>query len=451
MTVRGLLIDLDGTLADSLPLMRRSYDRLLAHYGRTGSDDEFRRLNGPRLPEGAALLRETHGLAPEPAELLARWFGVIAQEYMAAPPSEGADALLRAAVEASWRVAVVTSSSADLAGAWLSRTGLAGYVATVVDGACVARGKPAPEPYLEALRRLDAAPRDCFAVEDTAVGATAALAAGVPTWGMEQQPGAAVSWPGGVRRLRRLDDLVPLLGQASLRWHRLAPDVVVTAEAAGAAIPADLRAAIEAVWAEGTARRPELFDGEILSLVSFAPERIGASLVPYRLVHARRALPHLAERIPAQPMAVSGITRCRNGLIFGQRSPVVSGSAGLWELAPAGSLDRGSLRQDGSVDLRAAIAAELESELGIGADAIRALAVEGAVENIVTRLWDVVIGLELTLGKPEVLRRHAERGSGEYGAVDVVPEVEVPAFCERVRWRLVDVTYHLLDRAGLLP
>ena len=47
---RALMLDLDGTLADSLGAMRGVYDRFLDVFGVAGNDAEFARLNGPPLP-----------------------------------------------------------------------------------------------------------------------------------------------------------------------------------------------------------------------------------------------------------------------------------------------------------------------------------------------------------------------------------------------------------------
>ena len=59
----------------------------------------------------------------------------------------------------------------------LAPAGMAGFD-TVVTGEVVSRGKPDPEPYLMAARRLGVDPRDCVAVEDSRTGATSAAAAG---------------------------------------------------------------------------------------------------------------------------------------------------------------------------------------------------------------------------------------------------------------------------------
>jgi beta-phosphoglucomutase-like phosphatase (HAD superfamily) len=57
--------------------------------------------------------------------------------------------------------------------------GWSGLFAATVSSEQVARGKPAPDVYIEAVRELDAAPRDCVAIEDSDAGIRSALSAGL--------------------------------------------------------------------------------------------------------------------------------------------------------------------------------------------------------------------------------------------------------------------------------
>ena len=208
-TSRALLLDLDGTLADSLGVMRKAYAMLLSEHSRRPSDEEFDRLNGPPLAECARRLRQAHDLAPSVDMLVARWFELIAKEYLEVRPAVGAAELLRAAKDARWLTAVVTSNGEALASRWLAAAGLADLIDDVVGGAAVSRGKPAPDPYLEAMRRLRVEPGRCVAVEDSPVGAQAAQAAGALTFGLANA--CAGPWPAGVQPVASLRALVQLM------------------------------------------------------------------------------------------------------------------------------------------------------------------------------------------------------------------------------------------------
>lgn len=179
---RGLFLDLDGTLADSLPALRRAYDHFLGHYGRQGNETEFETLNGPPLAEVVALLGRDHGLPGKPEEWLALYRTLTDRMHEEAAPILGAREIVEQAKARGWTVAVVTSAANAAASTWLKRVRLDGFIANIVGGDEVRRGKPDPEPYRLALERTCCVADASLAVEDSVQGARAALAAGLPTW-----------------------------------------------------------------------------------------------------------------------------------------------------------------------------------------------------------------------------------------------------------------------------
>lgn len=203
--VRGLLLDLDGTLADSIAALKTVYLDFLAGFGIAGSPEGFAALNGPPLAEVVARLRETHGLTGSPAELLARYRALVDAAHGTAPPAEGAETLLRQARAEGWRIAVVTSSPRAAALGWLERTGLAPLIDAVVGGDEVAAGKPAPAPYHLGIERLGCRGENSLAIEDSRQGTTAARAAGLETLAIAA-PDDREDWPPGVRFIARLAD-----------------------------------------------------------------------------------------------------------------------------------------------------------------------------------------------------------------------------------------------------
>ena len=76
-------------------------------------------------------------------------------------------------------VAVASNSTSTILGVKLEEAGFAPHLSTWVSSEDVPRGKPAPDIYTEAVRRLGFAPGEALAVEDSVVGATSAVAAGL--------------------------------------------------------------------------------------------------------------------------------------------------------------------------------------------------------------------------------------------------------------------------------
>lgn len=174
----GLLLDFDGTLADTLSSLKSIYRTFLEERNSAPSDAEFDELNGVTLPQAIAVLRTRHGWDPSEAELLAAYQARVRDLYPGTQPARGARELLAFARAQRMPVAVVTSGRRDEIAPWLERHGLLDDVAAIVGGDDVTRGKPDPEPYHAAARALGVRAGDCAAIEDSPIGARAALAAG---------------------------------------------------------------------------------------------------------------------------------------------------------------------------------------------------------------------------------------------------------------------------------
>ncbi|MEW1777703.1 HAD family phosphatase [Streptomyces sp. NPDC086777] len=177
----AVIFDLDGTLVDSEPNYYEATRRMLARHGVTDYTwVEHERLVGISTRETVTLLRDRHGLRPPVAELLAeanRRYLELARTGTRAYPEMRKFVELLAAEGVP--TAVASGSSPEAIEAILAGTGLGAHLRTAVSADEVARGKPAPDVFLEAARRLGAAPADCVVLEDAAPGVAAAYAAGM--------------------------------------------------------------------------------------------------------------------------------------------------------------------------------------------------------------------------------------------------------------------------------
>ncbi|MER6085227.1 HAD family phosphatase [Streptomyces sp. NPDC001833] len=177
----AVIFDLDGTLVDSEPNYYEATRQMLAGHGVTDYTwAVHERLVGISTLETVMLLRDRHGLRPPVAELLAetnrRYLELARTRTRAYPEMRKFVELLAAEGVPS---AVASGSSPEAIEAILAGTGLGAYLRTAVSADEVARGKPAPDVFLEAARRLGAVPADCVVLEDAAPGVAAAHAAGM--------------------------------------------------------------------------------------------------------------------------------------------------------------------------------------------------------------------------------------------------------------------------------
>ncbi|MFI1438361.1 HAD family hydrolase [Streptomyces fructofermentans] len=177
----SVIFDLDGTLVDSEPNYFEAGRQTLAEHGVTDftwADHE--RYVGISTRETLVLWKERYGLDAPLDVLLAdknRRYLELARASTRVYPQMRAFVELLAADGVP--MAVASGSSREAVRAVLAGTGLDAYLRTVVSAEEVAHGKPAPDVFLEAARRLGAVPAECLVVEDAAPGAQAAHAAGM--------------------------------------------------------------------------------------------------------------------------------------------------------------------------------------------------------------------------------------------------------------------------------
>lgn len=183
MGLRGLFIDLDGTLADSRPIMRRAYETFLNEHGRSGTDEEFDRLEGPTLAEIVRGLKATHRLGDPKDVLYEQYQAIVERAYTdEVRLHDGAVELLSLASAHGLRCTLVTSGHRRVVEAFLRARGLRGSFEVIVTGDDVVAGKPDPAIYRLALDRAAVSPEDAVAVEDSDAGEASARGAGLRVW-----------------------------------------------------------------------------------------------------------------------------------------------------------------------------------------------------------------------------------------------------------------------------
>ena len=197
--IYACLFDMDGTLCDTDPLHHEVFSNLLLAHGKNGGvpidDDFFHKHIAGRTNEDIFA-----DLWPELSvpEREAMWekkeedFRALAASKLQRLP--GLTELLAWIDARGIRKVAVTNAPRPNAELMLRALGLEQYFEHVVIGTECARAKPHPDPYLEGMRLLGAADASrCVAFEDSPAGATAAVAAGIPTVGVTtSQPASAL-------------------------------------------------------------------------------------------------------------------------------------------------------------------------------------------------------------------------------------------------------------------
>ncbi len=176
--LKAIIFDMDGVLVDSEPMHLQSYQEILAVYGIAYSEEDNREFLGRKDIVILEMLKQRHILERSAEDLLFEKESILARLLQHdSVPRPGLIAVLETAHANGLPMAVASSATLPTIELVVDALGIRGYFKTLTSGDEVAHGKPAPDVYLLAARRLGIDPRQCLAIEDTAAGITAAKAA----------------------------------------------------------------------------------------------------------------------------------------------------------------------------------------------------------------------------------------------------------------------------------
>ncbi|MFO8026480.1 MAG: HAD-IA family hydrolase [Opitutales bacterium] len=174
----GLIFDMDGTLADTMPTHFVAWSRSLAAQGIQFPEERFYALGGVPAPHVIEILAEEQGVRVDAAQLAEEkelLFLELLEEVRPVLPVKAIAEFHREHIP----MAVATGSPTWVAEKILRAMGMREWFGAVVGAECVENAKPAPDVYLKAAELIGVDPRRCHAFEDTGLGMEAARRAGM--------------------------------------------------------------------------------------------------------------------------------------------------------------------------------------------------------------------------------------------------------------------------------
>jgi HAD superfamily hydrolase (TIGR01509 family) len=223
--VAAVVFDLDGVLLDSEQVWNTAREEVTRDNGGHWRAEAQREMMGMSSTEWSRYMHDELGVSLEPEQIsdavVARLERLYRQQLPLLPGARQAVA----ALAGSWPLALASSANRPIIDLVLRLAGMADEFSVTVSSEEVPRGKPAPDVYLEAARRLGVAPGGCAAIEDSSNGLRSAAAAGmvvIAAPNREFPPSAdALGLADAV--VASLDELTPaLVERAAMRRERAA-------------------------------------------------------------------------------------------------------------------------------------------------------------------------------------------------------------------------------------
>ncbi|HAV14485.1 MAG TPA: HAD family hydrolase [Opitutae bacterium] len=174
----GLIFDMDGTLADTMPTHFVAWSQSMAEHGLEFSEDRFYALGGVPAGEIIEMLAKEQGKVVDAnaiAEAKEELFLELLGEVQPVLPVKAIAEFHREHIP----MAIATGSPKWVAEKILKALGIRDWFGAVVGAECVENSKPAPDVYLKAAELIGVDPKRCHAFEDTKLGMEAAQNAGM--------------------------------------------------------------------------------------------------------------------------------------------------------------------------------------------------------------------------------------------------------------------------------
>ena len=172
------IFDLDGTLADTMPVHFRAWQQVAGRHGLQFPEARFYAMGGVPTSKIAATLIAEQGLSLDPLMITREKEEAVLQLFPEVRPIEAGVEIARRCRDAG-PVAIASGGNRHMVERTLKQIGLGDFFPVVVAAEDTTRHKPEPDVFLEAARRMGVPPACCTVYEDTDLGLEAARRAGM--------------------------------------------------------------------------------------------------------------------------------------------------------------------------------------------------------------------------------------------------------------------------------
>lgn len=178
---KGIIFDMDGTMFDTESIYHKGWELMAHRYGQVYNPGFQLAACGTTGETMRRIVNEFYpGIDPKSfIKDCSKW--VEEQVRIELPEKPGLHEILSYAKQQGWKMAVASGSRKEMIEHNLNKAGITDFFDAIASGHEVENGKPAPDVFLLAAKRLELDPSDCYVIEDGANGVRAGAAAGCDT------------------------------------------------------------------------------------------------------------------------------------------------------------------------------------------------------------------------------------------------------------------------------
>ncbi len=184
MKYKAIIFDLDGTLIDSMGIWSKIDDDFLTSRNIDLTDDLFENLEGGNsFFEVAAHFKKKFQLKESVDEIIKGWLKIASYHYQnTVVLKDNVVELLEFLKNKNIKIAIGTSNIRILTESVLKKNEIFHYFDAIITGENGVKGKPFPDIFLDAAKKINVEPKNCLVIEDLPDGVKAAKNAGMDVW-----------------------------------------------------------------------------------------------------------------------------------------------------------------------------------------------------------------------------------------------------------------------------
>ena len=386
----AVIFDMDGVIADTLSSLYSGYLDILQQYGKTGSPEEFERLNGANLDEIVEHLALHHDLASKAGELRSHFERNFKALYDHVELVDGIESVLDQLKNNGCTIGLASSARRISIDRVLERHQLQSYFDVVVSGDDVVHAKPHPDIYERASEQCGCSLN--FVIEDSQNGVKAAQRAGLIAIHFDPDDTRSDITYYHVAKLRDIPSIV--LSSDALILAQSDEIKLISSDSLLSFTP-ETSGLVESMWQQAQGENPALFNDNVAIYHDHKIDSVGALHVStqtceYKYVHAN--FMSSASDLP-KALGVSAIVvDTERQILLGKRSENVTEYSGYSECVPSGGVTVDHIHTDG---FNKQIVIELEEETGILAQHIAKIQPLGLIFDRSHKVYDIAMMIQL--------------------------------------------------------